>query len=166
RATGQAVAWLPHRGAARAVLGAREARLRDGWTPCRTCGAPVREPGHCLPCRSLLESPQVRAAATRLECNPDLALEDPEGLYPGAGVYALNCARELALASLEAQMDRLLPETVSGGHEYLSYLRVLANSYLSLKLSLPMGALGRAERRELPERVRNVLSAAESAGPV
>jgi predicted nucleic acid-binding Zn ribbon protein len=154
------------RKAAEAVLAVRELRLREGWAPCPACGTPTRDGDFCPPCQDLLESAEVLAAATRLECNPDLALGDVEALYPAANLYALECARHLALKSLEEQLDRLLADAVrlpdnGSGFEYVTYLRVLANAYLSLKLRLQVGEVARRHWRELPERVYHVLSAAE-----
>ena len=152
--------------AAEAVTRARRWREEQGWRPCPVCGEPSpprpeqppsAAPLPCRDCALTLEDPLVRRAAR-------LLLRDPEelaALRERLGDSGANGARYLALRQLEEQLDLLALECArSGGEEgYVVFLKAQAESYLCLHLGKARPELRRADRRALPEKARQVLSA-------
>lgn len=142
--------------AAEAITRARRWREEQGWRACPVCGEPSQEQP-CRACALTLEDPNVKRAARRVLREPARLAEVAETL----GDSGKNAAKYLALGQLADQLDLLALECVrgGGGSEYVDFLRIQAKTYLSLLLEKPVSALRKADREQLPERPRQVLSA-------
>ena len=140
--------------AAEAVTRARLWRERQGWPPCKVCGTPSRT-SPCVPCETLLRSPQVVTGAKTLAQSP----EEYSWLTQELAESGAEAARHLALTALSEQLEALALECVRAGNasEYKSFLKAQAEVWLALWHRKPRSMLEREDWQVLPERPRQVL---------
>ncbi len=135
--------------AGRALLSYRARRLAEGWSPCPTCGALSAEAGLCPACRRYAREGRVTAAARRLTVQP--GAPTPELCEEERAV-----ATHLAVRSLHATLDELLPQVIADP-ALKPQLERAARCCVALEAGEAAEALDDGDLGRLPARVRRVL---------